>query len=454
MLANLWEYIINFFEVLLFYFFIDTKLTRKDQFKNKQYLKFIFLVFRFLSVCLLNCLQDTSVLTMLFSCCMEILFALLFYDGYFMLRVFWGLLFSVICLIADYITISIPQISMNLDTETLLQSGQHRIPFTMLYLTLVAVIVFLFHHVSGNKIQLTGKEKLFYIVISFSGMSVGHFIMAVTLESELSFHNSSFTFKLTMINLFFLILFLSLLVYIFQLGKSKATNIQLLENEKIHKLEEIEYKNLITTTESLREMKHDINIHLNVIQSMINHGTKEELLAYIADYNKCLEQTHKFISTGNTAIDCILSSKIDVATKLGISVDFAVLTPSKFPLDSLSTSSLIGNMWNNAIEACQRMNSQGTDKVPYINFYIKPFQDMLIIHMENNYDGYIKHEQNNFYLSTKKDNEHGIGLKRISDIVEKAGGILQINPENNIFIVHIMLPEREVSYNDNENSNS
>ena len=77
----------------------------------------------------------------------------------------------------------------------------------------------------------------------------------------------------------------------------------------MRELEELEYKTLIHTTESLREIKHDIDIHLDVIGSLSASGNLGELQSYIESYHHSLAQTHHLLSTGNTAIDCILSSK-------------------------------------------------------------------------------------------------------------------------------------------------
>jgi hypothetical protein len=345
----------------------------------------------------------------------------------------------------------------------LLFGGTLRIPFTILYIALIAVFVFLFHCTADKKIQLSTTQKISYFIISIVGILISHYIMLLTLEAEEQFHNSEFTFRLVLVNMFFIILFLFLLLYIYQLGYSKAVNTALLEQQKVHELEEMEYKTLIHTTESLREMKHDIGIHLDVIQSLATAGNMNNLMSYIDSYHHALAHTHHLLSTGNTAIDCILSSKIDTAKKLNIKTDFSVLVPQAFPIDALSLSSLLGNMWNNALEACQRLQNAKPNIQPYIHFYIKPFRHMIIIHMENNFDQIIRkddmylsmkkgnfHEKNNFH---GKGNFHGIGLKRIADIVDEAEGIFQTNADNHVFTIHIMIPQKEDA-NEANNFNS
>lgn len=387
-------------------------------------------------------------LTVFISCVLDIVFALLFYNDILVMRIFWGAMYSIICLISEYITIFVPQTFSNVTSLELLFGGALRMPFTLLYIALIAVLVFFFRCISNKEIQLTTIQNFSYFVISLAGILIGHYIMLLTLESEEQFHNPDFTFKLVLVNLVFLILFLFLLLYIYQLGYSKAVNAILLEQQKIYELEEMEYKTLIHTTKTLREMKHDIDIHLDVIQSLLASGNLDDLQSYIDSYHHSLAHTHQLLSTGNTAIDCILSNKIASAHKLNIKTDFSVLVPSNFPLDALSLSSLLGNMWNNALEACQRLRNAQPSITPYIHFYIKPFQHMIVIHMENNYDKVI--HQNDNYLSMKKGTSHGMGLKRMENIISGAEGIFQINSENHVFTLHIMIPQKETTNETND----
>lgn len=453
MYEQLWEYFVNFIENLLFYLFISINLSENNHLFKCKHSQIMFLIMKYMIVCLLNTFQINEIVTMTINALIGIIYTIIFYDCVLYSRILWASMFSVLTMFSEFATISIVKLFMGQNISVALYGGCLRVPLTMMYLALLAVLVFLSHQLSNKMVLITAKEKVAYFFISFSGIVIGHYIIGITLEAESIFRVSEFTNKLIFVSFFFLLLFMSLLLYIFLLGRSKEINSQLKEKEKIHELEALEYKNLIDTTKSLREMKHDINIHLNVMQSMITDCTKEELLEYIEKYHQTLEQTHKFISTGNVAIDCIVSSKIDTANSMGFLVDFSIIVPEDFPLDSLSTSSLLGNLWNNAIEACKKVLLQKPNSKPHIHFYIKPFKDSISIHIENSFDGNVKKDSKGNYLSTKKESGHGIGLSRVKDIVENISGYLQIHYNNNLFCVHILLPGKEVQ-NESENSHS
>lgn len=440
-------------EIFLFFLFAQVKLQVSQDIKRIVWKQVFFLFVQFIFLCILNQLNMHSMATIVIFCVIDVIYAILFFEDTVMLRIFWGCMYSIICIISEYVTFFVLQAFSESATLEILLGGRLRMPFTMLYIAFIGVLVFLFCGISNKTIRFTIKQKLSYLLISIVGIMIGHFIMLITLESEQRFQDETFTSQLVLVNLCFIALFLFLLFYIYQLGYSNEQNKKLMEHEKIRKLEELEYQNLLKSTASLREMKHDMEIHLDVIQGLATKNEREKLISYIESYHQSLMSAHHLISTGNTAIDCIVSSKLDAAQKARIKTDFSIMLPKQFPLDTLSLSSLLGNLWNNAIEANLRLMEHVKECNPYIRFFIKPFQHMVIIHIENSYDGMIRMTSNKSFISTKEGIEHGLGMKRIHDIVKHGEGIIQIQTEHNIFSVHILLPLKEHT-NENVNNNT
>ena len=350
---------------------------------------------------------------------------------------------SIICLVAEQISFFIPVTLYKGASLELLLGGTLRKPYTMLYLAMIAVFVLLFHSIGNKDISLSPFQKVAYIFIAISGLAIGHYILRLTLESVDKFGDSSFSARLSLVDLFFIILFLVLMLYIYQLGYSKEENIRLLEEQKIYELERTEFNSLSETTERLRKMKHDMQIYVDAINVLAKDKKWDELIAYTEQYHNTLATTQSAIATGNIAIDCILTAKLDYAEKHGIKTEYSIMAPENFPLDSVELSSILGNIWNNSIEAGERLIISDPTEHPYIYFYIKPYQNMILIHIENNYDGVIKGSIDGDILSVKQGNEHGLGIRRVKELVEKADGVLQITSDNKIFSVHIMIPDKE-----------
>lgn len=387
---SIWEYIVNFLELALFIIFIHKKLRIRANYKHQAVLMFLFVSFQFAVLCTLNKMGISSYSTLMSSCVLDIGYAVLFYRDSIIRRIFWGFSYSIICLVAEQISFFIPVTLFKGASLELLLGGTLRKPYTMLYLAMIAVFVLLFHSIGNKDISLSPFQKVAYIFIAISGLAIGHYILRLTLESVDKFGDSSFSARLSLVDLFFIILFLVLMLYIYQLGYSKEENIRLLEEQKIYELERTEFNSLSETTERLRKMKHDMQIYVDAINVLAKDKKWDELIAYTEQYHNTLATTQSAIATGNIAIDCILTAKLDYAEKHGIKTEYSIMAPENFPLDSVELSSILGNIWNNSIEAGERLIISDPTEHPYIYFYIKPYQNMILIHIENNYDGVIK----------------------------------------------------------------
>lgn len=403
---SIWEYIVNFLELALFIIFIHKKLRIRANYKHQAVLMFLFVSFQFAVLCTLNKMGISSYITLMSSCVLDIGYAVLFYRDSIIRRIFWGFSYSIICLVAEQISFFIPVTLYKGASLELLLGGTLRKPYTMLYLAMIAVFVLLFHSIGNKDISLSPFQKVAYIFIAISGLAIGHYILRLTLESVDKFGDSSFSARLSLVDLFFIILFLVLMLYIYQLGYSKEENIRLLEEQKIYELERTEFNSLSETTERLRKMKHDMQIYVDAINVLAKDKKWDELIAYTEQYHNTLATTQSAIATGNIAIDCILTAKLDYAEKHGIKTEYSIMAPENFPLDSVELSSILGNIWNNSIEAGERLIISDPTEHPYIYFYIKPYQNMILIHIENNYDGVIKGSIDGDILSVKQGKEH------------------------------------------------
>lgn len=214
---------------------------------------FLFVSFQFAVLCTLNKMGISSYSTLMSSCVLDIGYAVLFYRDSIIRRIFWGFSYSIICLVAEQISFFIPVTLYKGASLELLLGGTLRKPYTMLYLAMIAVFVLLFHSIGNKDISLSPFQKVAYIFIAISGLAIGHYILRLTLESVDKFGDSSFSARLSLVDLFFIILFLVLMLYIYQLGCSKEENIRLLEEQKIYELERTEFNSLSETTERLRK---------------------------------------------------------------------------------------------------------------------------------------------------------------------------------------------------------
>ena len=96
---------------------------------------------------------------------------------------------------------------------------------------------------------------------------------------------------------------------------------------------------------------------------------------------------------------------------------------------------LLGNLFDNAIEGCAGVEPGGRK----IFFDILFEQNQLFIGIKNTTDKQPKFK-NGLPITDKADtSNHGIGLKNITEVVQKYNGIMRASCENGIYETDIVL---------------
>ena len=140
------------------------------------------------------------------------------------------------------------------------------------------------------------------------------------------------------------------------------------------------------------------------------------------------------LKTGNVMVDAILNSKLTLIQERHIQTDATALVPEDIPISGIDLSVLIGNLLDNAMEACMQM----PESERFIRIYIDIVKKQLYISVTNSMNGQARKTGGHF--TSDKQGHHGFGLLRIDSIVQKYGGFLNRQTENGVFATEVMLP--------------
>ena len=133
-------------------------------------------------------------------------------------------------------------------------------------------------------------------------------------------------------------------------------------------------------------------------------------------------------------LDAILNFKISLAEKNGIRVDYKATCPAELTVSDIDLCALIGNLIDNAVEACRDVEP----KSQFLRLYIAPMKQQFYISVSNATNELVR-KLDEDYISRKRG-DHGHGLKRIDVMVEKYGGYINRKNEPGVFVTEIMLP--------------
>lgn len=186
----------------------------------------------------------------------------------------------------------------------------------------------------------------------------------------------------------------------------------------------------------MRGYKHDFHHHLQTLKDQLEAGEVDRALAYIEQLDNQLMNVDTLLKTGNISFDAILSAKITQAKAENISVTVKANVPDKLTISDLELSIIIGNLLDNAIEACRTVTGER-----FIRIFISMKGTMLYFSMLNASGA--KKKKTGSLFATHKNGVHGFGLRRAEAILEEHGGWVKYNSEDGAFTSEFLVPAIE-----------
>ena len=200
---------------------------------------------------------------------------------------------------------------------------------------------------------------------------------------------------------------------------------------KLLKNEVDEVHNIYLT---MRGWRHDYHNHMQSVKAYLAMNNLAEARAYLDALEQDLEDINLLFNTGNINADAVLNAKISLAVKKGIKVDYKAVVPKTLAVSDIDLCVVIGNLIDNAVEACEKVAPEHQ----FIRLYIGTLQKQLYLSVSNATCETVR-KFDEQYISSKRGN-HGHGLKRINKIVDKYGGFINRKNEPGVFVTEIMLP--------------
>ncbi|MDE7297225.1 MAG: ATP-binding protein [Lachnospiraceae bacterium] len=200
------------------------------------------------------------------------------------------------------------------------------------------------------------------------------------------------------------------------------------ENE-IMKKYYAEVENMYT---KMRGWRHDYRHHIQTMKVHAAHGELDEISRYLDMLDEDLTNVETVIRTGNRMADAILNSKLSLAAEREIQVKAEAKIPVSLTVSAVDLCIVIGNLLDNAMEACMELPAGER----LIRIYIEMKGSYLYLAMTNTAGGKKK-----WSFGTSKGEGHGFGLARIDAIVKKYNGYVTRASEDGAFSTEILLPQ-------------
>lgn len=184
----------------------------------------------------------------------------------------------------------------------------------------------------------------------------------------------------------------------------------------------------------MRGYKHDFHHHLQTLRGQLEAGELERAIRYIDELDRDIMHVDTLLKTGNVCVDAILSAKLALAKSAGVPVTVKANLPDELTLSDVELSIIIGNLLDNAIEACSAVAPEER----FLRLYMSVKGNMLYFSMLNSAGK--KQVKRGGFFSSRKDGLHGFGLKRAESLIRQHGGWCKYNSEDGAFTSEFLVP--------------
>ena len=180
-------------------------------------------------------------------------------------------------------------------------------------------------------------------------------------------------------------------------------------NQRSLTLQKEYYNKLLAQDEKLRHFRHDFHAHMIMLQSLSEKKDSEKIQNYL-----------------NTIIN---ESAVNA-----IGHYITSLLPAQLEIDDFDLCTIVWNLLQNAIEACDHLGNTMDMKITLVfGIYHSAFYMSIQNPVDENYNFDINHIK-----STKSDQEsHGIGIQNVTTAIEKYHGLLEFSCQSGIFSVEV-----------------
>lgn len=158
-----------------------------------------------------------------------------------------------------------------------------------------------------------------------------------------------------------------------------------------------------------RRLIHDIKHHLRTIDRMASEHGQTEICSFLLQVEEQVAATsgHSYVAfCKNPVVNALIEYYYGMAQIQGTEFQVRLDLPDQMPLTDVELCTVLGNLLDNAVEACSRQKQE----VRRVFIAGETRGNMYFLKIENTYDGLALQEGKTFLSRKGTSDDHGIGL--------------------------------------------
>ncbi|NBK91709.1 GHKL domain-containing protein [bacterium 1XD21-13] len=233
------------------------------------------------------------------------------------------------------------------------------------------------------------------------------------------------------------ILILSIFLCLHYLVLRMAYHEVKLENERLDMSQELLQKQnyeLHEMYEKNSARMHEYSHNLEYLYYCIREEKYFEAGKFLQKYIGGLNEEKRIVWTGLPFLDFIINYKKQAMDKRGI-VFHLTLDVYEYPFKEAELGILLGNLLDNAIEACEKCELGKRE----IKLHIWNVRYMFMLNLINSSSKSPEVREQQFITDKKEKNAHGMGVEQVRRIVDKYGGDINFQYSGEHFETNVIV---------------
>lgn len=198
------------------------------------------------------------------------------------------------------------------------------------------------------------------------------------------------------------------------------------------------YKMLEEQYRQMERLRHDMKNHIIGLQGLLEQKEWEKMKDYLQQMAEAGALGGSEEATGNQVVDALLYQKQKEAKRKEIQWEASMQVPKECGIDDFDFCILIGNILDNAIEACEKLEETAEKFITIRSGIQKSF---FLLEVKNSTT--LEDIRHIVYTDKTGSKKHGIGLLNILETVQKYNGTMDTELNHQIFTISVLLPIQE-----------
>lgn len=307
------------------------------------------------------------------------------------------------------------------DTDLLMQAGAVRVIYVVFSnLLQIPLLILVSHFFNREESDLRIVWLFPLISIQLASISVCYVVQCHAADKDFPDYMVFFIAVLLFVNIM-------IVFYVEALRKNEKEKYLAELTEQHYHLQIEYYQQLLEKQQETKALWHDIKKYTAAMQAVAAQNDSEQLRQIAQAAEDAYERVKDISAVGNPVVDALLNQYLRSAKENHIQVLLDITIPEVLAISTLLLSVVIGNTFDNAIEACRLINPEKRE----IHLQLRKQNRILFYSIENPYIDAV--------TQLRVGKHHGYGLKNVERAVNQNNGNFQLEKVDGNFIVQIRL---------------